>query len=280
MSSKPTTILLSLGLACLVVGCAEPRGLFGIAGLRHESDDKQAADPPAHKPTAAGLGGADTKQAEKPEDKTLEGQLALARLCERRGETGQAEQMYQALVKKVPRDPRPHHRLAVLAVEKREFASAEEHFHAAQSLGPPTAELLTDLGYCYYIQHQLEKAESTLQDALKLDPRSVAATNNLGLVVGAQGRFDEALKLFKRVNPEAQACANMAFVLAENGKLNESEQMYLRALTLDNKMRAAAQAMLQVAQRRRAEANSATAIAVEQPKNTAVQPTSATAEIE
>lgn len=60
------------------------------------------------------------------------------------------------------------------------------------------------------------------------------------------------MDLFKRVNSEAEACANVAYVLAQNGDLSQSQQMYLRALTLDNRMRAAAQAALQIKEREEA----------------------------
>jgi hypothetical protein len=41
-------------------------------------------------------------------------------------------------------------------------------------------------------------------------------------------------------------------VLAQNGELAKAKQMYLRALTLDNKMRVAAKAMLQIDEREQA----------------------------
>jgi Flp pilus assembly protein TadD len=185
---------------------------------------------------------------EAPKD-PLEGQFALARLWERRGESDDAEQAYRKLLEKTPRDARLHHRLGVLAVQKGDFAKAEDHFRTARSLAPPTAELLSDMGYCSYLQHRLPEAEADLNEALRLEPTHAAAINNLALVLGRQGRSKEALDLFQRTNSEAEACANLAYVLAQNGELAQAEQMYLRALTLDNRMRAAAQAMLQVNQR-------------------------------
>jgi Flp pilus assembly protein TadD len=190
----------------------------------------------------------------QPRDRMLEGQLALARLCERRGENDNAKEFYRALLKKVPRDARVHHRLGVVAVQEGDFAAAEEHFRTAQSLAPPTAELLSDIGYCYYLQHKLPEAENVLQEALKLEPTYPAAINNLALVLGREGRFQESLDLFKRTNSEAEAYANLAYVLTQNGQLAQAQQMYLRALTLDNRMRAAAQAMLQINDRSQTQA--------------------------
>ena len=193
----------------------------------------------------------------------LDNEIAMARLCERRGETDDARQMYCTLLKKFPQDPRLHHRLAVLAVQKSSFSEAEEHFRAARSRAPAGAELLNDMGYCCYLQGKFKEAEDLFRQALKADANNPAAitmaTNNLGLAVGAQGRLDESLSLFKRVNSEAEAFANLAYVLAQTGQGARAQQMYLRALTLDNTMRAAAQAMLQVAERSQAWAEVAAA---------------------
>jgi len=186
----------------------------------------------------------------------LDNEIAMARLCERRGETDDAQQMYCALLKKFPQDPRLHHRLAVLAVQRSSFSEAEEHFRAARSRTPADAELLNDMGYCCYLQGRFKEAEDLFRQALKADANNPAAitmaTNNLALAVGAQGRLEESLSLFKRVNSEAEAFANVAYVLAQSGQGARAQQMYLRALTLDNTMRAAAQAMLQVAERSQA----------------------------
>ena len=73
-----------------------------------------------------------------------------------------AKQSYRALLKKAPQDARLHHRLGVLAVQKGDFAEAEEHFRAAKSLAPPTAELLSDIGYCSICNKSCRKRRARL----------------------------------------------------------------------------------------------------------------------
>ncbi len=179
--------------------------------------------------------------------------LAFARLQERRGQADQAKKMYTSLVRRNPNNPAPYHRLGVLAAEEGRYAEAEEFLRQAWQLGPPSAELLTDLGYLYYLQHRLPEAETTLREAIRLDATHGPAHVNLGLVAGAQGRYEESLAEFRRgTGGEAEAQANLAYVMAQRGDLEQSEKAYLRALTLDNELREAAEAMLQVAQRRQA----------------------------
>lgn len=251
-------IVLFVGLCCV--------GLGGCASLRL-SGDSDNFDAPATLGTTvasgiqAPLSQASTLLSElgvpihsdQEEKNTLEGQFALARLCERRHENKEAGELYLILLEMAPDDVRLHHRLGVLAVKMGDFPKAEEYFGTAQSLVPASAELLSDVGYCYYLQHQFTEAEAKFNEALKLESTHAAAINNLALVLGRQGRVEESLNLFKRTNSEAEAYANLAYVLAQNGDRAQAEQLYLHALTLDNKMRVAAEAVLQLKEREQIE---------------------------
>ncbi|MCR4414510.1 MAG: tetratricopeptide repeat protein, partial [Thermoguttaceae bacterium] len=79
----------------------------------------------------------------------------------------------------------------------------------------------------------------------------------------------------RRHGTEAQALSNLAFVFSQYGDLQRAEEAYLRALSLDNTMRPAAQAVVQVAQRRRAEEQLLARRAIarqEPPEDTAERP--------
>ncbi len=226
-----------LGLGCaFLLGCAQTQTGSPLSGLW----PSWLAGPRQPETKATPKGG-------------MESELALARLLERRGDTEQAARIYGVCLSKDPRNAQAHHRLGVIAAREGRFPDAEEHLQQARRLGRPDAELLSDLGYVYYLQHRLPEAEQTLNEALALEPKHQAACNNLGLVLGAQGRFSESLAVFKQVNSEGEAYANLAYVLAQRGEFQRSEEAYLHALTLDNRLQAAAAAMLQVAQRRRAQ---------------------------
>jgi Flp pilus assembly protein TadD len=258
MRPQPLRLALLFGLfAVLFAGCSH----LGRSGRANSLGSKQSAagwstaSSDSSGQTDRMPADADTDAAPgPPKTSTAEGEFAMARLCERRGETEQAETVYHALLKKAPRDARIYHRLAVLAVQKGDFVNAEEHFRVALSLAPPTAELLSDAGYCYYLQQKLPQAEAILKEALKLEPTYATAANNLGLVLGAEGRYRESMELFRRSNTEAEAYANMAYVLAQRGEMARAEQTYIRALTLNSTMRAAAQAVLQINQRAKTQA--------------------------
>ena len=269
LSRRSKRAMRSMVLACwfglALSGCANPRGPWEpIAGRPDPAAAAASTAAPislAGGPAPVAPASAGATPAATPGADLIEGQLALARLCERRGEVDQAEEYYNGLLKKTPQDARPHHRLAILAVQKGDFARAEEHYRVALAAAPNDVELLSDVGYTLYLQRRLPEAEACLRRALTLEPTHASATNNLALVVGTEGRFDEALMLFKRANPEAEAYANLAYVMAQNGQTARAQDTYLKALTLDQNLRVAAQAMLQVADRGQAQAQARLAVA-------------------
>jgi Flp pilus assembly protein TadD len=254
---RQTELRLMLVVACCTValsGCATLNFTGGKTAANTKSTATNADSgslPPMGLSADDSAPTAVPTSAKSPQE-TLEGQFAMGRLAERHGRSDEAEATYRALLEKSPNDARLHHRLAVIAVRKSDFEKAEEHFRAATAIGTPSKELLSDMGYCYYLQQRLPEAEKSLNEALKLDASYDAAINNLALVRGAQGRFKESLDLFKRTNSEAEAYANVGYVLAQHGQTAQAREMYLRALSLNNNMRAAAQAMVQLDEREKA----------------------------
>jgi Tfp pilus assembly protein PilF len=184
-------------------------------------------------------------------DSRFESQLSMARLSERHGDVQQAQAIYQAVIAKQRNNQLAHHRLAVLAAQNRQVAQADYHFHEALAAGPAGSELLNDMGYHMYLQHRLDKAETQFRQSLIQDPTNQAAHNNLGLVLGEQGRIDEAFHEFQLAGSEAGAHANLAYVYALSGDLDRAEQAYHHALAMDEKLKPAAEALLQLATRPR-----------------------------
>ncbi len=175
---------------------------------------------------------------------------AIARLTERSGQVEQAEKMYQAILDKEPNNPMPYHRLAVIAAQKKQWSQAERLFRKVYTMARPSSELLSDMGYFYYLRHQLDEARQLSERALQLDPENRTAHNNLGLVYGEQGMFAESLAAFQRAVPTAEAHANLAYVLAQAGQTDQAIEHYSKSLTLNDGLRASARAMVQLAEQR------------------------------
>ncbi len=231
--------LVAVGLA--VTGCAGGN-LFSQREFSTASSAKpgfpfRAAAPEA--PEALSSTGSDSHPAQ--------GQLALARLSERREQYEQAERLFKAVMRKDPDNPVPYHRLGIIRAKQGRFQEADEYFARALELAPSDPALLSDIGYCYYLQNRAAEAEEMLHRALMLRPNDQAICNNLGVLLGEQGRDREALSMFRRAGTQAEAYANLAFVYTQRGELEKAKAYYSRALTLDQEMRPAAEAMIQLA---------------------------------
>ena len=179
----------------------------------------------------------------------VDAKLAYAQLCERHGQVKEATSIYEALVKGRNQEGRQSamHRLAVMAAKRGDFERADEYFKMASAAGDITAELLNDLGYCYYLQDRFDEAIACYNGALEKNPDSKSALNNLGLAYGQQGKFDKAMIAFQRAGNDAHVHTNMAYVFAQQNQLDQSQKHYLKAISLDKDNRAAAEGLVQVA---------------------------------
>ena len=177
-------------------------------------------------------------------------QLSLARLSERHGDPDYAAQMYRVILSENPNNPTAHHRLAVIAAQQQRLDDADRHFERAMAAADPTAELLSDRAYAYYLRHDLDNAERLAREALSKSPQNQTARNNLALVLGERGQFEESLNEFRRVVGEAEAQANLAYAKTMAGDLAGAEETYHLALQRDSQLRPAAQALLELHDRR------------------------------
>jgi len=111
---------------------------------------------------------------------------------------------------------------------------------------PKDPALMNDLGFAYLEDGNLERAEEEFRAALAINPNDRRSINNLGLCVGMDGRYEEAYTLFRRVGSDAEAQANIGYILAQRGNINDAMQRYSRALTLNPELKTAAEALVQL----------------------------------
>lgn len=84
----------------------------------------------------------------------------------------------------------------------------------ALKIAPDQASLHANLGLSYAMTSELDKAEAELRTAVKLRGANSQVRQNLALVIGLQGRFDESRALFAAELPSDQVEANMAYIRA------------------------------------------------------------------
>ena len=72
--------------------------------------------------------------------------------------------------------------------------------------------MLSNLGLSYVLSKDLPKAEEALRQAYASGRADARVRQNLGLVVGLQGRFAEAESIVKADLPPDEAAANVAYL--------------------------------------------------------------------
>src|SRR5581483_2424397 len=97
---------------------------------------------------------------------------------------------------------------------------AQHYYASALKIVPDDPSVLSNLGLSYMLAKDLKRAEETLRRANARAGADKRVRQNLALVVGLQGRFQEAEKIAKSELPPDEAAANVAYLrrmLAQNG---------------------------------------------------------------
>src|SRR5512140_841361 len=89
---------------------------------------------------------------------------------------------------------------------------ARRYYASALKIVPEEPTVLSNLGLSYMLSRDLPKAEELLRRAYASTRADARVRQNLGLVVGLQGRFTEAESIVKADLPEEEAAANVAYL--------------------------------------------------------------------
>jgi tetratricopeptide (TPR) repeat protein len=101
-----------------------------------------------------------------------------------------------------PKDPEPHLSAGLLLEKQHKCVDAESEYKAALALGP-SSDANTGLANCYMRSHRLPQAEAELRKLIAAQPEQAAAYIQLGRVLAAEGKNDDAIT-------ELQAGAKLA----------------------------------------------------------------------
>ena len=89
---------------------------------------------------------------------------------------------------------------------------ARNYYASALKIVPEEPSVLSNLGLSYVLSKDLPKAEEILRRAYASGKADGRVRQNLGLVVGLQGRFAEAETIVKGDLPADEAAANVAYL--------------------------------------------------------------------
>ena len=124
-------------------------------------------------------------------------------------------------------DWRVHSALGSTYDQQGLYEKAQLAYAKALTLQPEELSVLNNMGMSSALQGDLSKAEATLRQASQL-PKAVTQPRirqNLALVVGLQGRFEEARKIASEDLPPDQVEANMAYLQKMLSQPNTWQQL-------------------------------------------------------
>lgn len=95
-----------------------------------------------------------------------------------------------------------------------EHQAARQIYGQALTIAPEQASLEANLGLSYAMTNDLSQAENHLRRAVSMRGASSQIRQNLALVLGLQGRFEEARSIYAQTLPPEQVETNMAYIRA------------------------------------------------------------------
>ncbi len=209
--------LISLfGAILTTFGCAGQAGMLG--------------ETPSPTPTP----GAQAQVKELPPNQAIQVCMTVARTLDKNGDDEGALEQYARVVALDPNNSAALRRMAVIHDRRCEFQQADAAYRKVAKATPKDANLFNDWGYSYYLRNNWPEAEKQLRHAIEIDPKNERAHANLGLALGQQDRYSDALKEFQAASmSESEAHSNLAFVLWSQGKLEEAHRECQIARRLD-----------------------------------------------
>jgi tetratricopeptide (TPR) repeat protein len=115
--------------------------------------------------------------------------LRDAQVAESKGQLPQAKALYAEVLRQSPTHAVANHRMAIIADQEQRFSDAEKYYRVAQQQAPQNADLLSDIGYSFFLQGRLDESEGVLKQALQMQPRHQMANSNLAEVYGRRAQL-------------------------------------------------------------------------------------------
>lgn len=174
----------------------------------------------------------------------------------RKGELGKAKQVFDAIVKAVPKDTFSHYRLGMIARAEKSPADAITHFENALAGNPNNIDALARIVAIKVEQGKQNEAVERVTRQIQSSPGNPLLHNLLGRVwmqAGNSGKAEEAFKQGAKADPALPlSYMNLAELYEQTGHLDEAIREYEAALKNNPKL-ASAHSLLGMIHERRQE---------------------------
>lgn len=178
-----------LGILC-IGGCSESTGPASKTDWATESADSEFQ----------------TQGNRPPTPKTL---WATAQILAAQGKDTECQYILNRIIREDPKFLPARNSLAELQMRQGRTNEAIETLQDALRIQPEDPVLLNNLGMCWIVRRDYEKALEMFNKAAGLSPENTRYRANMAVALGLMGREEESLSLFKQILPEDQANHNL-----------------------------------------------------------------------
>lgn len=148
--------------------------------------------------------------------------LTHALWADRTGDAAEAAKTYEELLRADPTNVAALNNLAYLKLDRlNQAAEALPYAERAAELAPNNGSVLDTLGWAYLRNNELVRAESTLLEALRLEPENLAVLSHVAEMYLKTGRPVDARTTYNRMLDLARRQQNSEYIQAAEKALRE-----------------------------------------------------------
>jgi tetratricopeptide (TPR) repeat protein len=146
-----------------------------------------------------------------------------------------AEKQLAEILKKYPNDPNCLRLSGVSSIDQGKPEIALIPLQKAIKVAPDFAQAHEDLATAWFLLDELEKSEVCLKNALKIDAKKFSTWKNLGDLLSDQGKEEEANKAYIKALSTDHTYSDLqkAMVSVRKGQIGEAEKIYNQILKDD-----------------------------------------------
>ena len=144
-----------------------------------------------------------------PTAKTL---YAVAKILAIQGKDSECEGIKKRIIREYPDFLPVYNSLAQLQMRQGRTNEAIETIHAGLRVRPKDTVLLNNLGICWLVRMEYEKALEMFTEAAGIMPENVKYRANMAVALSLMGHYEQSLSLYKQMLREDQAIYNISVI--------------------------------------------------------------------
>ena len=157
---------------------------------------------------------------QEPDPMTI---VLTGRVLRSQGRLAESEYILRRVISEYPDYAPAYSELGELLIKDGRTSDAIRILQEGVVELPGSAFLLNDLGMCLLVAGDYIGASDRFHEAMDLDPAEATYTANLAMVTAIQGEYDEAVAIYSKVMPVAEAHSNVAELAQARGDLDRAE---------------------------------------------------------